>query len=380
MHNASELYPFLLENSSLSPAAFVLKYKALLGDRVGFAAAQLLGLQKASKKLPTWFAHPEIIYPPQLNLEQASSELTAAYKASLMPIAEKSADLTGGFGVDSYYFSKRSKQHYYFELNEGLCQIVNDNFKTLGAHNIITQTADGMQHLADDSHYDFIYIDPSRRAVGRRKYFLEDYEPNVLEWQDKLRQSAPLVMIKVSPMADIARLLQQINGVSEIHIVAVKNECKELLLLLKPKATEHISLKAVNIINETEKWVFDCRLGDEKQAVAQYGEVHSFIYEPNAAILKAGCFNLVAKRYGLLKLHPNTHLYTANEVVDDFPGRIFEVTATKPASANVLIRNHKTTATALLKKMKITEGAVDDYVLAFTDVAKPKVFFAKSLK
>lgn len=339
---------------------------------------QIESRRRIEKKLPTWFHTPQIIYPPKLNLEQTSSEITAKYKASLVS-GTTLADITGGFGVDTFFFSKNFDHTTHFEINRELSEIVNHNFSVLNAESIHCVSGDGME-MALVNTYDVIYADPSRRHETKGKvFFLEDCEPNVVKDLPHILASCTTFIIKTSPMLDISQGLNELNNVAEIHIVAVDNEVKELLWVLKNDNDKNPHIKAVNI-NKDGIDRFDFDWG--KKAVADYGLPGKFLYEPNAAILKSGAFNLVAEEFNLKKLHPNTHLYTSDSAVD-FPGRRFEILETVSYSksqikkaltfgkANITTRNFPESVENLRKKWKIKDGG-DTYLFFVTDMENQK--------
>lgn len=377
---AAEYHEQLLELLALRPADFILKYQKRFGTDTRGLAQQLNGLQKARKKLPSWFGQASILYPPNLNLEQCSSEITAAYKASLV-CGDYSIDLTGGFGVDSYHLAQVFKQHHYVEQNEALFQVASANFKSLGSDNVHCHLGSGMEQLqASETRFDLVYIDPSRRVEGNRKFVLEDCEPNVIAHQELLRQKAHCVMYKFSPLLDITALLQQLNGVSSIHIISVKNECKEVLVLTRKEALPAVSICTVNFLENGEGEYFNCFLSDLKVKTTRFSKVLKYLYEPNASLLKSGAFDHLAEVFGLEKLHANTHLYTSDTQLAKWPGRIFEVATSSFEKVNVISRNHPMTPKALLKKYRLQEGADKEYLVAFTDIEKPKAVFARRVR
>ncbi|NJY64226.1 class I SAM-dependent methyltransferase, partial [Salinimicrobium sp. CDJ15-81-2] len=333
---------------------------------------QLSGKKKAEKKLPTWFAHRGIVYPPNLNLEQTSSEITAKYKASLVS-GNTLADLTGGFGIDSYYFSKKVKQVYHLELNKNLQEIAAHNFGSLGVKNVISEAGDGMEFLKHSSEkFDWIYLDPSRRDdTGGRVFFLSDCLPNIPENFDLLQEKAKNIMIKTSPLLDLSAGLQELKDVNEIHIIAVDNDVKELLWILSSKPSAAIRIKTINF-QKQERQEFEANFGDDH--VEQYEEPQEFLYEPNAAIMKSGLFAALGHELQLRKLHPNSQLFTSSELLE-FPGRRFRIEKVLPfrkkqlkkelsEKANISVRNFPETVANLRKQLKIKEGG--DQYLFFT--------------
>lgn len=324
---------------------------------------QIEGRKKAVKKLPTWFGTQNILFPPKLNLEQTSSEITAKYKASLIS-GNTIADITGGFGVDSFFFSEKFQTVHHFETNERLSKIAQQNFRALGKDNIDCFSEDGLKAVSNNK-YSTIYADPSRRHDSKGKvFFLKDCQPNIPENISGLLKHCDQFLLKTSPMLDLTVGLSELQGVSEIHIVAVDNEVKELLWLLKKEADIHPKIKTVNFTKfGTETFNFKWN----EPAIAKYSLPQKYLFEPNAAILKSGAFDLVSEKIQLNKLHKNTHLYT-NETFVDFPGRSFLIEKIVPYSksemrgalsikqANVATRNFPESVETLRKKWKIEDG------------------------
>ncbi|EDM43069.1 hypothetical protein SCB49_12629 [unidentified eubacterium SCB49] len=334
---------------------------------------QIEGRLKANKKLDYLLEVDDIYFPPKINLEQTSSQQTALYKASLI-IGEELADVTGGLGIDTFHFSKNTKNVDYFELNEDLVTIAKHNFDKLDAPNISVVNGNGLALLNTEKKYDTIYIDPSRRTESKQKvFFLNDCLPNVPKHIDELLNHCTLLMIKTSPMLDIQVGLQELKNVSEIHVVAVNNEVKELLWLCKPNAVAHVQIKTINIKN-SENECFNFQLNTVSQST--YSSPSTYLYEPNAAILKAGGFSHISDKKGLFKLHQHTHLFTS-EMLMDFPGRRFKIVEVIPYSkkemkaniagikANVTTRNFTETVAAIRKKWKLKDGG-DTYLFFST--------------
>jgi len=347
-------------------------------------ASQIESRKKIEKKLPTWYSTNNIIYPPKLNLEQTSSETTADYKSSLVG-GKKLADITGGFGVDSYYFSSKFESIHHFEINKDLSEIVRHNFKVLQKTSIECIARDGLQQVLE-SDYDVIYADPSRRHDSKGKvFFLEYCEPNIPDNLPKILRSCRTFLLKTSPMLDISQGLQELDNVVEIHIVAVENEVKELLWLIKEGQNESPLVKAVNL-KKAGREEFSFKWGTNK--APEYAHPQNYLYEPNAAILKSGAFNIISEHYNVNKLNKNTHLYTSETLIE-FPGRSFLIEAVVPYSkseikkaltfkkANISIRNFPESVEKLRKKWKIQDGG-DKYLFFVTDVDDKKVMIISS--
>lgn len=334
-------------------------------------AQQLEGRQKTKDKLPSWYGTTGIYFPEKVNLEQTSSELTAAYKASLIK-GNTLADLTGGLGVDSYFFSKQINQVDYCEINEKLLTIAEHNFKQLKAENIAVHAENGIDFLRKQKIiYDVIYIDPSRRNNSKAKVFLlKDCQPNVPEHIDLLLQKADKIMVKTSPLLDLKAGIEALKAVAEIHIVAVKNEVKEILWILKKEHLRaKIDLFTVNFSPNSSIFTSTDYI-DALDSEPCFSPPQRYLYEPNAALMKSGLFNWISAFYDLNKLHPNTHLYTSNTLIP-FPGRRFKINKVIPYSkkatsnlfkgkkANITTRNFKESVAQLRKRFKIDQGGKD---------------------
>lgn len=369
-------------------ARFVFMGSPFVGIRVQELAQQLEGKLKAKDKLPRWYSLPKILFPPKINLEQTSSELTARYKASLIP-AKTVADLTGGMGVDSFFFSEKAKDVTYFEQNIDLAHIAEHNFKQFHADNITVVKGDALAEIfTSEKRYDLIYADPSRRNDQKQKLLLlQDCEPNIPQNLPKLFEIAETIMVKVSPLLDISAALDQLQHVSEIHIVAVKNEVKELLFILS-KAADKLSTKiiTVNISNIDQVKKTNCSYVDALKAKADCSRPKTYLYEPNAALMKSGLFNWISSEYGVEKISVNSHLYTSDKQVN-FPGRVFEIKNVLPYNkreiakilggkkANITVRNFRETVAQLRKKFKIKDGG-ERYIFFTTDAREQALVLA----
>ena len=336
------------------------------------AVQQIEGLQTAKEKWPSLLACEEFLFPPRLNREQSSSEATARYKAGLFASlgGGRLADLTGGMGVDTYFMSREASYADYYEVDEGLCDIAQHNFATLGADNITCHCCDSLADEAALGEYDLIYIDPARRdSHGRKVSAFEDCTPNLLENLEWLQRRCQHLLVKASPMVDIRMAVGQLGKVGEVHVVAVNGECKEVLFLLSGTAEGEPTIHCVDIDNcEGKK---DYLFTWEKEAAAKVSfatQMGTYLYEPNAALMKGGCYNSIGGWFGLEKLARNTHLYTSERRVEGFPGRRFKVLQAltlndkevrkviPEGKAHVMVRNYPLAAADLQKKLKLREG------------------------
>ena len=339
------------------------------------AVVQIEGWQQAREKLPAWAAVDGIIYPPKISMEQCSSEKTAKYKAGLIE-GERFADLTGGFGIDFSYIARGFNEAYYIERNEHLCDIAKTNLSLLGLEHARVLNGNSEELFGTLPHLDWIFVDPARRdGDGRKVVALSDCEPNIVELD--LLSKADMVMVKCSPMLDITLACRQLRRVSSVHIVSVNNECKELILILNSNDFTGISTHCMNILKDGIQ-EFSFTQDEEDSAATSYcSEVSKYLYEPNASIQKAGCPNSLSVRCKVEKLHPNSHLYTSNEHIHNFPGRAFEVVEVFGFSkadikrvqalgkANITVRNFPENVQVLRKRLKLADGG-DKYIFATT--------------
>lgn len=287
---------------------------------------QINGKQKIKSKIPTFFQNANLLYPVQLSLEQSSSESTASYKSTLCE-GKTLADLTGGFGVDCYFLSAKFEQVSYVEQNTKLCEIAKHNFKALGRVNIQVFNTSSEEFLEQMPKVDWIFIDPARRSeAGKKTVLLSDCEPDVSNLSKMLLQKATSIMIKLSPMLDITAAVRELPQTSEIHVISVENECKEVLIVLNSLENKCRKIKTINISRNKKEQIFEYNPDNEANCNIEYSSgVEKYLYEPNAAVMKSGLFKAVGSSFSLKKLHINSHLYTSSKLNSDFPGRIFEV-------------------------------------------------------
>ena len=324
-------------------------------------SGQIVSKQKAMKKLPTWYHQEGIYYPPSLSIEQTSSETTALYKSKLVS-GDSMIDLTGGFGVDSFFFAKQVSALTHCEINPELSEIAAHNARKLGSNNISFLAGDGLEYLQNyDGHFGTIYIDPARRSNQGKVFKLADCSPNVVEHLDLLLKKAPRIIIKTAPLLDITAGIKELKNVAEIHIVSTRNEVKELLWVINSNPSDQLKIVAVTLNEKIKTFSFSTSEDIPVQAFAS-SPVSGYLYEPDAALLKSGAFNLIAERYALHKLDQQTQLYQADELKPEFPGRIFKINHVmssgefkkqKDLVGNVISRNYREKAENLVKKYKI---------------------------
>ena len=336
---------------------------------------QIDARQRIRDKVPSWFEQAAILYPPKLSVEQSSSGLTAAYKLTLLKdIQGVMADLTGGLGVDFSFLSGNFHQSYYIEENETLCELAKHNFEVLGLNNYIIQNTTAQVFLQDTDKLDFIYIDPHRRkASGQKSVKISDCSPDIGVLLPELLSKCSRILIKLSPMLDIHQAANTLQYVSDIDIVAVENECKEVLISINTQKLidSPPEIHAVNIFKNGKNEKFSFKYEDEKAASIQYAaEPENFIYEPNVSILKAGAFKTIAERFELKKFHPSTHLYTLDRKIDNFLGKIFQLVelfdnsksamkmlSQKYPEVTVFLRNYPLSVAEYRKKHKLKDGS-----------------------
>lgn len=371
-----QLKSFIRQHADDDTHKLLLASSRYPGVDVEFAVRQIEGRRKAKEKFPSLVENEDFIYPVKLSMEQCSSELTAQYKASLVE-GLSVVDLTGGLGIDAMFMSAQSAGYCYVERNAELEQIAAHNFSVCGAA-VESYCDDGIEFLMKaNRRFDCIYIDPARRDGNKNKVIrLGDCEPDVPSALPVLWQYADKILVKASPMLDITQAVKELGCVSRVHVVAVKNECKELLFECRPGAKSY-SINCVNLDAERHS-SFSFTPEEESQSVVDFADALSaYLYEPNAAIMKAGAFRLTGKRFGLNKLHPDTHLYTSDVLLPDFPGRVFRIVAAGAMNkqtmrenlpdrkANIAVRNFPSKPEEIRKKFGLSDGG-SVYLFAVT--------------
>lgn len=355
---------------------------------LAYALEQIAGRQKARTKLPSWASIDGIVYPPHLSMEQCSSELTARYKASIAGKGALFVDLTAGFGVDIAFIAQGFQKAVHVERQPQLCAISSENYNVLGLNHIEVVCGDGVEYLHTMNHADLLFIDPARRDEhGGRTYGIADCTPNVLEMLDEMLEKADRVMIKLSPMLDWRKAVADLGKVNDVHIISVDNECKELLLAVnseergKNSASPSLRVVCVNLLSDGNKecFEFDGYHASPSSSAFHFSPFDSrFLYEPNASIMKAGCFGLLEQRFGVMQLDKNSHLFVSDKEVIGFPGREFLIEKRTSMNkrelkaaladidkANITVRNFPMSVAELRKRLKLKEGG-EVYIFATT--------------
>ena len=428
---STETLCYARQHRDEDPRALALKAKVPAGVNLTEALQQIAGWQTARHKLPAWAACDGIVYPPHLAMEQCSSEQTARYKAGVVArlLGDKAKDstlydLTGGFGVDFSFLAPLFGRAVYVEQQAPLVEVAHHNFSTLRLNNVEARCSNALEALHDIGHATMIFLDPARRdSSGARTYALTDCTPDVLAMKEELFAKADFLMLKLSPMLDWRAVVQQLGCVSELHIVSVKNECKELLVvvapeapLLSPQKGEDMPPQAednaltVYCINDDQQFIFSPSSlnivateessplwGDKRGAsswdkrgafsVDNKGALGAFLLVPNASIMKAGCFPELARRYGVSPISANSHLFISPHSIEDFPGRQFEITAISSmnkrelratffgiSQANVAVRNFPMSAEQLRHRLRLRDGG-NLYVFATTQQDGQHILF-----
>ena len=366
---------FIRENLNADVPTLALK-KAPVGTDVSLALRQIAARQLLQKKVPKWADNEDLLFPAHLSIEQCSSEAAARYKAGLLE-GQTFADLTGGLGIDTYYISQHFQQADYVERQSELCDLARHNFAVLDADvKVWNETAE--DYLKHCESKDCIFIDPARRDEhGRKTVSIADCTPDVAALQDSLLQKAKRVMIKLSPMLDISKALEELRHVKEVHVVAVASECKELDVIMEQGYQGEPKFVCVNLMTQQPDLRFT--MEEERSCPSRIAEgVLNYLYEPNPAVMKAGCFRLLTERFNVFKLHKNSNLYTSERLVPGFPGRIFEVEGYAPYNkkvkqtllsdvekASIAVRNFPLSVAELRKILKIGDGD-ETYLFATT--------------
>src|SRR5690606_25412543 len=358
---------FLKANREKNPGDLALKKSPFQTVNASELAVQIDGWQRSVRKLPTWAFSQGVYYPNRIHLEQCSSEHTALIKQTLIAKESTVVDVTGGCGVDSCYMAQAARQVVHCEIHPDLSQIVAHNAAVLQVDNLVCKPVDGLAYLQDqaDHSIDYIYIDPSRRSGQSKVFLLEDCEPNILNYQTLFFTKSQQVITKLSPLLDISTVLSSLPAVKSVLVISVDNDCKELLFLQERGFCGRPSIRAIRLFTDQIQ-TFDFYYDDEKAVLNRYGEPQTYLYDPDVAITKAGAFKSVGKHYGFAKLHQHTHLYTSDQLVKSFPGRVCRIQKVLPYASlkrdfrveqgNVATRNFPEKVAQIKKKFKIRDG------------------------
>lgn len=386
---------FIQQHAHDDEQQLLLKHKTIFDVQASVIAWQISGRRKAKTKIPLYYNTPDIVYPPGINLEQSSSQQTAEFKASLLDrelqIKNSLVDLSGGFGIDSFFISKVFKEVLHLEPNTELLSYTEHNHKTLGADNVSYSNTTAETFIKEQHQtVDCFFIDPSRRVSGNQKVFkLADCEPNIVQLLPKVFKHAKYLLVKTSPMLDLQQGISELKFVKHVWVLAVDNEVKELLFLCEKDYTLESKVTAFNLSKERE--LFSFTFSEEKAYQSEFSNPLTYLYEPNAAILKAGAFKAIADKFLLKKLHPSTHLYTSEMLINTFPGRIFKVEKLIKADsksalailvngkANIVTRNYPLSPEQLKKKLKLQDGG-DQYLIGCSGEKEKFLIAAERLK
>ncbi|MCQ2203858.1 MAG: SAM-dependent methyltransferase [Bacteroidales bacterium] len=386
---------FIAENIDSDVNRLALKIKKSNNIRPQYVLQQIAGRQMIKHKVPQWATVSNLLYPIHLSIEQCSSETTAEYKARIIcdrcehygVARNRFIDLTGGFGVDFYFIGKNFDEKTYVERNSELVSIVRHNLSCLGMDKVNVINGECEDYIRNvNENYSVLFIDPARRDKnGSKTVSIEDCTPNILGISDILLDRAEIVIVKLSPMLDITEAIQKLKSIVEVHVVATDNECKELLLVLRK---DGCSDPRIYTYNQSSKcsYRFDFSIEEERNCQLNIASsIGKYLYEPNAAIMKSGAYKSVASRFGLKKLHVNSHLYTSDERIAGFAGRSFEILSmgalgknNVPATlsgidkSNITVRNFPQKVDDIRKKLKMKDGGCD-YIFATTALGERKI-------
>jgi hypothetical protein len=376
-----EVQVFIRRDHDLPLHKLVLKGSPFPDISMTLLAQQIASREKCKHKLPLWYRTKNIIYPKTLNIEQSSSEITANYKATIAK-GDTLLDLTAGFGSDCVAFGESFNKVIACEKDQSLAEIAAHNAVVLGVNNVYIQAGNGITYLGENEiEFDWIFLDPSRRHEKKGKtILLEDYEPDILPLLPMLLRRTHKLLLKTAPMLDISRAIEQLKCVQEVHVVGLRNEMKELLFVLNENVNTAPEIKAIDLETPMQgPFVFTY----PDLAVVDYDLPKTYLYEPNAALLKAGAFDAISEKFGLSKLHRHSHLYTSDTLID-FPGRRFRIITTVPYNrkrlqevlpekkANITTRNFPIGVHAIRKKTGIRDGS-SHYLFFTTDLSNKRV-------
>lgn len=375
---SSDIQNYINQNLNSDLTKLLLKKSPFPDVSMQEIVQQIKGRKTAEKKFP-FLTKEGIVFPPNLNLEQASSQSTAEYKSQTLS-GKSFLDLTCGFGIDAYFLSKNFDEVTLIEQNSELISIVENNWKTLGRKaNFINENLEQFLESLRESQtdngkgFDIVYLDPARRdQQNKKKFLLEDLSPNLLEIEKKLMSISDKIIVKLSPLIDISYLISELKNITEIQIIAVRNEVKELLLIIENQESgiknQDTKITCVNL--ESDEPEFSFNFNDEKSAKSEFSESLNFLYIPNNSILKAGAFNIISEQFGLKKLHPNTHFFTSENKIENFPGRVLEIEKIeakdlkKGEKYNLVSKNYPLKPEEIKKKYKLNDGG--NHYLIFT--------------
>jgi hypothetical protein len=379
-----DVQDFLFSKATVDVQDYVLKTKEPFGIPAAVLATQLSGRKKIVYKIPSWYNTKGIVYPPSINLEQASSEATASFKKQIVKnllgkLGDVAVDLTGGFGIDSYFLSSLFRSFHYVEANPDLFELSVHNHNKLGVshimhHQLLAETF--IENLHEPVN--LIYLDPSRRDENTRKVFhLKDCSPDITILQSQLLKHTNTILLKASPLLDIQQGLREITHCKKVFVLSVNNECKEVLFLIEKDFEGEPSVEAVDLFEDGRiRYSFSFHYSEERNAASELSEPKRFLYEPSASILKSGAFKLAGNKFELKKLDVSTHIYTSDNYFSNFPGRIFSIETLNPdiktlhavlhqKQVNVITRNYPLTPEMLKKKLRLRDGS-NQFLLGFT--------------
>ena len=372
----NEVQQYIRENLNIDTKQLILNSRVFPNIANNRLAIQINGFRLAKSKIPEWTKIDGIIYPERVSIEQCSSSITAKFKAKLVE-GSSALDLTGGFGVDAHFLSQNFDNVYYVEKERKLANIAEHNFKLLQDKNVFVSnnSAEEIIHRIT-RRYDLIYLDPSRRdVVGKRVFNFQSCEPDITLLVDQLGEISEQVLIKAAPFLDIKKTIKDLGGVEKIWVVSVRNECKELLFL-KGKDSWDPFIETINLLPDGSEEKFHFKYSEEMNWIPSFGDFGYYIYEPNASILKAGAFKIIAKEFNLKKIAQDSHFYTSDKLHQYFPGRIFEIIKEINAKkltdikekVNVICRNYHLSSNEVVNKFKIKSGG-EKYVLLTRDTS-----------
>ena len=382
-----QIAEYISEHAADDPDRIRLSGKEIHGYPASFIADQIDARQRYRRRFPRLCTDLLTIFPGRLHLEQSSSEVTAALKADWMNQqtgnVKRIIDLTAGFGVDAFAMSKMTEKIILVEPDDNLRAITESNFNRMIPGKAEFSPLHAEEFLSTFTEKsDWIYLDPSRRKSGSKVYRLEDSAPNPIVLINELLRIADHILIKTSPMLDITTVMRQWNQIKNIIIISVANECREVLYHFTAEKVSDPELTCINVKNESKE-ICSFRRSEEGSIDVRFADPMKFIYEPNTSVLKAGAFKWIAQKFNLCKLAPHTHLYTAENLVPEFPGRIFQVIRSiektdQGIKANIISRNHPMTTDDISFKFKVKDGG-DDFIIACSGVNRKFLLFTRRI-